>query len=62
MNKPKVTVITVCYNCKADIENTILSVVNQTYPNIEGLLILSKSTSIAYLVLSVSQTMVYMML
>lgn len=37
--KPLVTVITVCFNCKADIEKTIKSVLGQTYDNIEYLII-----------------------
>mgnify|MGYP001459862195 CR=1 FL=1 len=36
---PKLSVITVVYNNARDIERTILSVVNQTYPNIEYLVI-----------------------
>ena len=35
MIQPKISVMTVCYNAVNDIEKTILSVVNQTYPNIE---------------------------
>lgn len=36
---PLISVITVCYNCAADLERTIISVINQTYPNIEYLII-----------------------
>ena len=35
----KVSIITVCYNRSATIENSILSVLNQDYPNIEYIII-----------------------
>lgn len=35
MSKPTITIVTVCFNCANELEKTILSVVNQTYPNIE---------------------------
>lgn len=37
--QPKLSVITIVYNNVKDIERTILSVLNQTYPNIEYILI-----------------------
>ena len=39
MFQPKLTVITIVYNNVHDIERTVLSVLNQSYTNIEYLLI-----------------------
>ena len=42
--EPIVTVITIAYNCAASIEETMLSVLNQTYSNIEYIVIDGGST------------------
>lgn len=39
MNNPKISVITVCYNAVTTIEKSILSVIGQTYQNIEYIII-----------------------
>ena len=44
MGKPKISVITVCYNAVDVIEKTILSVTNQTYNNIEFIVVDGGST------------------
>lgn len=43
-NYPKVSVITVCYNAAKELEETILSVSEQTYDNIEFIIIDGKSS------------------
>lgn len=39
MNNPKISIITISYNCEAEIEETILSVINQSYENKEFIII-----------------------
>lgn len=39
MKNPLVSVVTVCYNAKATIEGTMLSVLNQSYENIEYIVV-----------------------
>lgn len=39
MNNPKISIVTVCYNAVDTIEATLVSVINQTYANIEYIVI-----------------------
>ena len=41
---PKISIVTICYNSVSVLEETMLSVLNQTYPNIEYIIIDGGST------------------
>ena len=44
INNPKITIVTPVFNCVEYIEKTILSVLNQTYKNIEYIVVDGGST------------------
>ena len=44
MSKPKITIITICYNSAATIERTIRSIINQDYANREYIIVDGLST------------------
>ena len=43
MHTPKISIVTIAYNCEKEIEETILSVINQQYVNKEYLIIVGAS-------------------
>ena len=44
IKKPLISIITVVYNGEQNLEETILSVINQTYDNVEFIIIDGSST------------------
>ena len=44
MNRPKISIVTVCYNSKSHLEEAIKSVIGQSYPNKEYIVIDGGST------------------
>lgn len=44
MKKPKISIITVCYNVEKTIQKTLDSIFNQSYPNIEIVIVDGQST------------------
>lgn len=50
-NLPKLTIVTVTRNCELTLEQTILSIINQTYSNIEYIIIDGASTDKTKLIL-----------
>ena len=58
----KITIITVCYNAIRTIENTIQSILSQSYDNLEYIIIDGGSTDGTIDIGKVNQIKAYMML